>query len=46
VDYAGNVSLPFNCSGMYRGVVRQDNRILTAIYDEPLVEFAGSRPDR
>jgi L-asparaginase / beta-aspartyl-peptidase len=46
VDYAGNVSLPFNCSGMYRGVVRQDNIIRTAIYDEPLFEFNGSRPDR
>jgi beta-aspartyl-peptidase (threonine type) len=42
VDHAGQVSLPFNCSGMYRGVVRGDGRILTAIYDEPLVEFQGS----
>jgi beta-aspartyl-peptidase (threonine type) len=39
VDHAGNVSLPFNCSGMYRGVVKGDNRLLTGIYDEPLVEF-------
>ena len=39
VDKAGNVSLPFNCSGMYRGVVRGDGRILTGIYDEPLAEF-------
>jgi len=39
VDRAGNLSLPFNCSGMYRGVARGDSRILTAIYDEPLVEF-------
>ncbi|MBD2747993.1 isoaspartyl peptidase/L-asparaginase [Microvirga sp. BT688] len=39
VDRAGNVSLPFNCSGMYRGVVRQDGRLLTGIYDEPLIEF-------
>jgi beta-aspartyl-peptidase (threonine type) len=39
VDHAGNVSLPFNCSGMYRGVVRDDGRLLTAIYDEPLVDF-------
>ena len=39
VDRGGNVSLPFNCSGMYRGVVRQDGRLLTGIYDEPLVDF-------
>lgn len=39
VDRAGNVSLPFNCSGMYRGVVRQDGSLLTGIYDEPLVDF-------
>jgi L-asparaginase / beta-aspartyl-peptidase len=39
VDHAGAVTLPFNCSGMYRGVVRQDGALLTAIYDEPLVEF-------
>ncbi|MET0531897.1 MAG: isoaspartyl peptidase/L-asparaginase [Microvirga sp.] len=42
VDYAGNVSLPFNCSGMYRGVVRQDGRLMTAIYKESLVEYQGS----
>jgi beta-aspartyl-peptidase (threonine type) len=35
VDRAGNVSLPFNCSGMYRGVARGDGSILTAIYDDP-----------
>jgi beta-aspartyl-peptidase (threonine type) len=39
VDHAGNVSLPFNCSGMYRGVVRGDGKVLTAIYDEPLIDF-------
>jgi beta-aspartyl-peptidase (threonine type) len=42
VDHAGNVSLPFNCSGMYRGVVRQDGKLMTAIYKEPLVEYQGS----
>jgi beta-aspartyl-peptidase (threonine type) len=42
VDHAGNVSLPFNCSGMYRGVVRGDGRLLTAIYDEPLVDFRNT----
>lgn len=42
VDHAGNVSLPFNCSGMYRGIARQDGKILTAIYKEPLVEYRAS----
>lgn len=42
VDRAGNVSLPFNCSGMYRGVVRGDGRLMTAIYDEPLTEVQGA----
>jgi L-asparaginase / beta-aspartyl-peptidase len=42
VDQAGNVSLPFNCSGMYRGVVRGDGRLLTAIYDEPLIDFRNA----
>ncbi|MBB4041755.1 beta-aspartyl-peptidase (threonine type) [Microvirga flocculans] len=40
VDRAGNVSLPFNCSGMYRGVVKGDGKLLTAIYDEPLIEYS------
>ncbi|MBF9232908.1 isoaspartyl peptidase/L-asparaginase family protein [Microvirga alba] len=39
VDHTGAVSLPFNCSGMYRGYVRGDNVLRTAIYDEPMVEF-------
>lgn len=35
VDGQGNVALPFNCSGMYRGLVRVgDDRFLTAIHDE------------
>jgi beta-aspartyl-peptidase (threonine type) len=42
VDRAGNVSLPFNCSGMYRGVVRGDGKLMTAIYDEPLMEFVNT----
>ena len=42
VDRAGQVSLPFNCSGMYRGVVRDDGRLLTAIYDEPLIDFQSA----
>jgi beta-aspartyl-peptidase (threonine type) len=39
VDRQGEFSLPFNSSGMYRGVVTNDGVIRTAIYDEPLVEF-------
>jgi beta-aspartyl-peptidase (threonine type) len=31
----GALALPFNCSGMYRGWVREDGVIHTAIYDEP-----------
>ena len=31
----GNLALPFNCSGMYRGYVMGDGIIHTAIYDEP-----------
>jgi L-asparaginase / beta-aspartyl-peptidase len=36
VDCAGNVSLPFNCSGMYRGVIGADGVAKTAIYREAL----------
>jgi L-asparaginase / beta-aspartyl-peptidase len=31
----GELALPFNCSGMYRGFVREGGVIHTAIYDEP-----------
>jgi beta-aspartyl-peptidase (threonine type) len=43
VDRTGAVSLPFNCSGMYRGYVRGDGILRTAIYDEPLQELPHSR---
>ncbi len=36
IDAAGNVALPFNCSGMYRGVVGMDGVLRTGIYREPL----------
>ena len=36
IDAAGNVALPFNCSGMYRGVVGPDGVMRTGIYREPL----------
>ena len=31
----GSAALPFNCSGMYRGYVKYDGIVYTAIYDEP-----------
>lgn len=36
VDQDGGYSLPFNCAGMYRGVVMQDGALRTAIYEEAL----------
>jgi beta-aspartyl-peptidase (threonine type) len=30
----GELALPFNCSGMYRGYVKCDGIVYTAIYDE------------
>lgn len=30
----GNVALPFNCAGMYRGYVQDDGIVYTAIYQE------------
>jgi beta-aspartyl-peptidase (threonine type) len=36
VDRAGAVALPFNCSGMYRGMIRADGIALTALYQEEL----------
>lgn len=39
VDQSGAYSLPFNCSGMYRGVVTADGVLRTAIYEEALRDF-------
>ena len=36
IDAAGNVALPFNCSGMYRGIVGMDGVLRTGIYRDPL----------
>jgi len=37
VDDAGNVALPLNCPGMYRGVIHSDGVPLVAIFaDEEL----------
>jgi beta-aspartyl-peptidase (threonine type) len=35
VDRDGNIAMPFNCSGMYRGFAGEDGSLHTAIYDEP-----------
>ncbi|PIL33832.1 hypothetical protein GSI_03538 [Ganoderma sinense ZZ0214-1] len=34
LDSAGNVAMPMNCSGMYRGVVYEDGVPKTAIFDD------------
>ncbi len=34
VGHDGELALPFNCSGMYRGYVKTDGIVYTAIYDE------------
>jgi beta-aspartyl-peptidase (threonine type) len=34
VDAQGRVALPFNCEGMYRGVVGADGVLRTAIHRE------------
>ncbi|KAM5543346.1 hypothetical protein V8D89_003220 [Ganoderma adspersum] len=34
LDNAGNVAMPMNCSGMYRGVVYEDGVPKTAIFDD------------
>ena len=36
IDVAGNVALPFNCSGMYRGMVGIDGILRTGIYRDKL----------
>lgn len=34
LDSEGNITLPFNSSGMYRGVIREDGIALTAIFSD------------
>ncbi|KAI0666567.1 asparaginase [Trametes maxima] len=34
LDNAGNVAMPMNCSGMYRGVIYEDGVPKTAIFDD------------
>jgi beta-aspartyl-peptidase (threonine type) len=33
VDAAGNLALPYNCEGMYRGWVREGEAPVTAIHE-------------
>jgi beta-aspartyl-peptidase (threonine type) len=32
VDARGNITMPFNSEGMYRGCVKEDGEFITAIY--------------
>jgi beta-aspartyl-peptidase (threonine type) len=34
VDSAGNLALPFNSEGMYRGTITSESPLFTAIYKE------------
>ncbi|KIP08295.1 hypothetical protein PHLGIDRAFT_104546 [Phlebiopsis gigantea 11061_1 CR5-6] len=34
LDHKGHVAMPLNCSGMYRGVIREDGVPKTAIFDD------------
>ncbi|PCH39449.1 asparaginase [Wolfiporia cocos MD-104 SS10] len=34
LDNQGNVAMPLNCSGMYRGIIREDGIAKTAIFDD------------
>lgn len=44
VDAAGNVALPFNTAGMYRGRIGADGVAWTGIYRDALRAEAGTRP--
>ncbi|KAI0700914.1 asparaginase [Cytidiella melzeri] len=34
LDNRGNIAMPMNCSGMYRGVIKEDGTPKTAIFDD------------
>lgn len=34
VDCRGNIAMPFNCEGMYRGSIREDGQMEIAIYEK------------
>lgn len=36
--YPNTVAMPLNCSGMYRGIVREDGVLKTAIFDDDELE--------
>ncbi|KAJ6498869.1 asparaginase [Mycena sanguinolenta] len=38
LDNLGNVAMPLNCPGMYRGVIKKDGIPLTAIFDDDVLE--------
>ncbi|KAH9176257.1 asparaginase [Lactarius sanguifluus] len=38
LDNEGNVATPLNCPGMYRGLVRGDGELKTAIFDDEVLE--------
>ncbi|KAI9442267.1 asparaginase [Lactarius indigo] len=38
LDNEGNVATPLNCPGMYRGLVREDGELKTAIFDDEILE--------
>lgn len=38
LDNRGNVAMPLNCSGMYRGVIREDGKPKTAIFADDVLE--------
>lgn len=44
VDSRGAFSLPFNCAGMYRGVVKADGVLRTAIYEERPADYLAAQP--
>ena len=35
MDRAGNIAMPFNTTGMYRGWIDADGKVTVAIYKEP-----------
>ncbi|KIK00383.1 hypothetical protein K443DRAFT_679191 [Laccaria amethystina LaAM-08-1] len=38
LDDKGNVAMPLNCPGMYRGIIRKDGVAKTAIFDDDVLE--------
>jgi len=38
LDDEGNVATPLNCPGMYRGLVREDGELRTAIFNDEVLE--------